>query len=116
MNDNLNEKKTETSAEERTEDLKDHIKTITDNIKTKADEAANAFMKSELGIELLGEDGKFDSEDVKRLADKAKESKIGKAVLGEDGRFDKEDIERFAEDAKKTAKEVADKAKELFQK
>lgn len=116
MNEDLNKKSIEASAEEKTDDLKERIKTIEGNIKTKADEAANAFIRSELGIELLGEDGKFDSEDVKRLADKAKESKVGKAVLGEDGRFDKEDIERIVEDTKKSAKEAVDKAKKLFQK
>ena len=73
-------------------------------------------MRSELGMELLGEDGKFDSEDVRRLADKAKESKIGKAVLGEDGKFDGEDVERIAEGTKNAVKEAVDKAIELFQK
>lgn len=116
MNEKLNEEIVEATTEEKKENLGNRIKKTADNIRIKADEAANAFMRSELGMELLGEDGKFDSEDVRRLADKAKESKIGKAVLGEDGKFDSEDVERIAEGTKNAVKEAVDKAIELFQK
>ena len=69
---------------------------------------------------VLGDDGKFDKEDVSRiagnvtdgvkdLADKAKT-----AVLGEDGKFDKEDVDRIADSVKEQAKDAVDKIKGLF--
>ena len=50
------------------------------------------------------------------LTQEAKDSKLGKAVLGDDGKFDKEDVERLTEGAKEAVKDVVDKAKELFNK
>ena len=53
---------------------------------------------------------------VDETVEKIKESDLGKNVLGEDGKFDKEDVDRLAEGAKKTAKEAVDKVKGLFNK
>jgi hypothetical protein len=48
--------------------------------------------------------------------EKLKESNLGKSVLGEDGKFDKEDVERLAEGAKEAVKGAVDKVKDLFNK
>ncbi|MBQ3372342.1 MAG: hypothetical protein IJG40_04310 [Oscillospiraceae bacterium] len=47
------------------------------------------------------------------LFDKFKNSEVGKVVLGEDGKFDMEDIERLAESAKSAIKDAANKLKDL---
>ena len=76
---------------------------------------------------LLGEDGKFDKDDVDRLAASAKEtagkaveafknSGAGKAVLGEDGKFDKDDVDRLAASAKDAADNVVNTVKNFFKK
>ena len=76
---------------------------------------------------MLGDDGKLDKEDLKRLGDnvveaakdvteKVKGSSLGKAVLGDDGKFDKEDAERLANKAKEAGKDVVDAVKKMFEK
>lgn len=57
---------------------------------------------------LLGEDGKFNKEDITRIADGVK-----KAVLGEDGKFDKDDLNRYAENAAAAGKKLLGKASEV---
>ncbi len=51
---------------------------------------------------------------VDKAVEQFKESKAGKTVLGEDGKFDKEDIERLTEGAKTAVKNAVDKAKEIL--
>ena len=48
--------------------------------------------------------------------EKLKESNLGKNVLGEDGKFDKEDLDRLTAGAKEKAGQAADKVKDLFNK
>ncbi len=94
------------------------VEEVKDNVTKKATELNEDFKKSEVGQKVLGEDGKFDKEDAKRLADAAKEK--GKGVLdyvkGEDGKFDKEDVTRIADEAVEAGKKVIDKVKDLFNK
>lgn len=102
--------------------VKDYIfkegKTMDNNIneiKAKVDEVVEQFKESETGKTVLGEDGKFDREDIERISQEVKDSKVGKAVFGEDGKFDKEDIERLTKEAKAAVEDVVDKAKKIFE-
>ena len=45
------------------------------------------------------------------VADKFKASSVGKAILGEDGKFDKDDLNRIKDGAVDAAKNAADAAK-----
>lgn len=94
------------------------VEEVKDTVAKKAEELNEDFKASEVGKKVLGEDGKFDKEDVDRIAAKAKET--GKGVVdyvkGEDGKFDKEDITRIADDAVEAGKKVVDKVKDLFDK
>ena len=47
------------------------------------------------------------------IFDRFKNSEVGKAVFGEDGKFDMEDVERLAESAKSAVKDAANKLKDL---
>ncbi len=48
------------------------------------------------------------------FVDKVRNTELGKKILGEDGKFDHEDIERIAESAKSAVKGAADLFKGLF--
>ena len=78
--------------------------------------AVEKFKQSGVGQAILGEDGKFDKEDIERMAQNAKDSKLGKAILGEDGKLDKEDFKRISEDAGEAVKGTVDKVKGIFKK
>ena len=102
--------------------MSEEKKDIMDQVSEKAGEAlgkakevganvAEKFKESSVGKELLGEDGKFDKEDLKRLGDEFAETKVGKAIFGEDGKFDKEDVNRIKDNAVEAAKGAADAAK-----
>ena len=57
----------------------------------------------------VGEDGKFDLNDVQRIGGDLKDNitegaeNVGKFVVGDDGKFDKEDLDRMSLDARKAA-------------
>ena len=84
------------------------------DIKAKVDKAVEQFKESKTGKTVLGEDGKFDREDIDRISQEVKDSKVGKAVFGEDGKFDKGDVERLTEGAKAAVKDAVDKAKRIL--
>ena len=50
------------------------------------------------------------------LFDKFKNSEVGKVVLGEDGKFDKEDVDRLTASAKDAAENVVNTVKNFFNK
>ena len=94
--------------EKITEELKD--------VKRKSDVIVQKAKDSKLGKAVLGEDGKFDKEDVDRLTDQFKETKVGKALLGEDGKFDGEDLQRIGGNLKEAGEKAVEKVKELLDK
>lgn len=83
-------------------------------LKTKVDKAVEQFKVSEAGITFLGEDGKFDIEDIDRISQEVKDSEVGKTVFGEDGKFDKEDVERLVDGAKAAVKDATEKIKGML--
>lgn len=86
-------------AEEKTADFKDKAGAAWDNFRHDASgSVAGAASK------------------VTELNEDFKKSEFGQAILGEDGKFDKEDIDRLTEKAKEAVSEAADKVKGLFAK
>ena len=113
-------KKVEDAGENVVEKVKEMD--LVESAKGAADKAVTSLKST-----FLGEDGKFDKEDVDRLAASAKEtadkavesvknSSVGKAVLGEDGKFDKEDVDRLTASAKDAAENVVNTVKNFFNK
>ena len=90
-------------AEEKIEDLKDEAGAAADNTKKELEEKASKVVEDiKNAAKDIGED----------LAN----SSAGKAVLGEDGKFDGEDVKRLAGDAVDAGKKLFGKLKDLVSK
>lgn len=98
------------------DELKEQAQEAFEKVKEAGTSVAEKFKDSSAGKAILGEDGKFDKDDLTRIGNDLKESKVGKAILGEDGKFDKEDATRIVEDIKVGAQETFAKVKDIFNK
>ena len=101
--------------------MSEEKKELFDQVSEKATEAldkakevganvAEKFKASSVGKEILGEDGKLDKDDLKRMGEDFAGTKVGKAIFGEDGKFDKDDVNRIKDGAVEAAKGAADAA------
>jgi hypothetical protein len=57
-----------------TKSLREQLEEAGEKIGKAADDTIDAFRKSSAGKEILGEDGKLEEDDLKRLGDKAKDA------------------------------------------
>ena len=60
-------------------------------------------------------EGVIEDEKETGVVEKIKRSDLGKTFLGDDGKFDREDIKRLSEEAGSIIKEGMEKVKSLFQ-
>ncbi len=83
---------------------------VTNDVKEKADKVAQEMKQTanKIGDELR--------EKASDASDAFRESSLGKSVLGDDGKFDKEDLKRLANDAVDASSEAINKLKNLFKK
>ncbi len=51
---------------------------------------------------------------IDEVIEQFKGSKTGRTVLGDDGKFDREDVERMSEGTKTAVKDAVDNAKKVF--
>jgi len=81
-------------------------------------ETVEAFKNSDAGKEVLGDDGKFGTDDMEHLKQDAGENfaKVKKAIVGEDGSFGEDDKERLKKEAEALAGMAGNDLNNLFKK
>jgi hypothetical protein len=88
-------------------DLKQKAADLAEKAKTKAGELGEKVKSSEAGKAVLGDDGKLDKEDLKKMGKSIKDE-----ILGDDGKLTGEDFTRMADDIVEGGVELFKKAKE----
>lgn len=98
--------------------LKEQAEDAAALLKEVGSDTYDSFKKSGAGKEVLGEDGKFGSDDVNRLKNDAGAAaqKVKTKVVGEDGKFGDDDKERLKEQADELGSQAKNAFNHLFHK
>ena len=101
-----------------TKSLKQQAEEAGEFLKKVGSETAEAFKNSGAGKEVLGDDGKFGTDDMEHLKQDAGENfaKAKKAIVGEDGSFGEDDKERLKKEAETLAGKAGNGLNNLFKK